>query len=67
MKVISVNAGLPRDVEWQGSTVTTGIFKVPVQGAVRVQTLGLQADLSVHGGRSPTCRRSVQGGLRLPI
>ena len=56
MKVISVNAGLPRDVEWQGSTVTTGIFKVPVQGAVRVQTLGLegdgQADLSVHGGRS---------------
>ena len=56
MKVISVNAGLPRDVEWQGKTVTTGILKTPVQGPVRVRTLGLegdgQADLSVHGGPS---------------
>ena len=56
MKVISVNAGLPREVEWQGKTVTTGIFKAPVQGAVRVRTLNLdgdgQADLSVHGGPS---------------
>jgi MOSC domain-containing protein YiiM len=54
MKLVSVNVGLPREVEWRGRTVTTGIFKSPVQGRVRVQTLNLdgdrQADLSVHGG-----------------
>jgi MOSC domain-containing protein YiiM len=54
MRLVSVNVGLPREVEWRGRTVTTGIFKSPVQGRVRVQTLNLdgdrQADLSVHGG-----------------
>ena len=53
MKVISVNVGLPREVMWKGKTVTTGIFKDPVQGSVRVGRLNLegdrQADLSVHG------------------
>ena len=54
MKVISVNVGLPGEVEWQGKRVATGIFKTPVSGAVNVSTLNLegdgQADLSVHGG-----------------
>lgn len=54
MKVASVNVGLPREVEWRGRSVTTGIFKSPVEGRVRVRTLNLdgdrQADLSVHGG-----------------
>lgn len=54
MKLISVNVGLPRDVIWKGRTVTTGIYKEPVEGAVRVRKLNLdgdrQADLSVHGG-----------------
>ena len=54
MKVISVNVGLPREVEWNGQRVTTGIFKTPVSGQVNVRTLNLegdgQADLSVHGG-----------------
>ena len=54
MKVISVNVGLPREVEWNGQRVTTGIFKTPVSGPVNVRTLNLegdgQADLSVHGG-----------------
>ena len=54
MKVISVNVGLPREVEWQGKRVATGIFKTPVSGAVNVSTLNIegdgQADLSVHGG-----------------
>jgi ferredoxin-NADP reductase/MOSC domain-containing protein YiiM len=54
MKLLSVNVGLPRPVEWKGETVTTGIFKEPVTGPVRVGTLNLegdrQADLSVHGG-----------------
>ena len=54
MKVISVNVGLPREVVWKGRTVTTGIFKGPVAGRVRIQRHNLdgdkQADLSVHGG-----------------
>jgi len=54
MTLCSVNVGLPRDVSWRGTTVTTSIFKEPVQGRVALRTLNLdgdrQADLSVHGG-----------------
>ena len=54
MKLVSVNVRLPREVKWKGRVVTTGIFKEPVAGDVRVRTLNLdgdrQADLSVHGG-----------------
>ena len=54
MRLISVNVGLPRAVVWHGRTVTTGIFKAPVDGRVAVRQLNLdgdrQADLSVHGG-----------------
>lgn len=54
MRIISLNVGLPRVVEWNGEPVTTGIFKEPVSGPVRLMTLNLdgdrQADLSVHGG-----------------
>jgi MOSC domain-containing protein YiiM len=55
VKVVSVNMGLPRELTWKGAPVTTGIFKAPVKGRVRVRALNLdgdrQADLSVHGGR----------------
>ena len=54
MKVLSVNVGLPREVEWRNESVETGIFKSPVSGRVAVTSLNLagdrQADLSVHGG-----------------
>ena len=54
MKLVSVNVGLPRDVEWRGKAVRTSIFKAPVSGRVRVTKLNLegdrQSDLSVHGG-----------------
>lgn len=56
MKIISLNIGLPRIVEWNGGPVSTGIFKSPVPGAVMLRTLNFdgdrQADLSVHGGVS---------------
>jgi len=56
MRLISVNVGLPRTVSWQGSPVTTGIFKDPIEGSVMLRTLNIdgdkQADLSVHGGVS---------------
>jgi len=54
MRIASVNVGLPREVEWRGRSVTTGIFKSPAEGRIPVRTLNLdgdrQADLSVHGG-----------------
>jgi MOSC domain-containing protein YiiM len=54
MKVVSVNVGLPRDVEWRRDLVATAIHKAPVPGRVAVKRLNLegdrQADLSVHGG-----------------
>ena len=54
VRVISVNVGTPRPVEWNGRRVMTGIFKQAVSGPVRLRRLNLdgdrQADLSVHGG-----------------
>ena len=54
MKLVSVNVGLPREVDWHGRSVRTSIWKEPVQGRVHVATLNLdgdqQSDLSVHGG-----------------
>ena len=54
MKLLSVNVGLPREVEWNARTIRTSIFKAPVPGRVRVRKLNLdgdeQSDLTVHGG-----------------
>jgi MOSC domain-containing protein YiiM len=54
MHVISINVGLPREVEWGDQSVLTSIFKVPVPGRVRVDRLNIegdrQSDLTVHGG-----------------
>ena len=54
MKLISVNVGLPREVEVNGKVVRTSIWKNPVHGRVHVSTLNLdgdeQSDLTVHGG-----------------
>src|SRR6201984_2295549 len=53
-RVLSVNVGLPRDIEWKGRTVHTGIWKSPVPGRCRVGRLNLdgdgQGDLAGHGG-----------------
>jgi MOSC domain-containing protein YiiM len=54
MKLLSVNVGLPRELEWNGKIVRTSIFKQPVTGRVRVAKLNVagdqQSDLTVHGG-----------------
>ena len=54
MKLIAVCVGLPRQVDWKGKLVTTGIFKQSVSGRVPMRSLNLdgdrQADLTVHGG-----------------
>lgn len=55
MRVLSVNVGMPREIEWQGKSVLTSIFKSPVSGRVGVRKHNLdgdrQSDLTVHGGR----------------
>ena len=53
-KLVSVNVGLPREVQWHARSVRTSIWKTPKEGRVRVGKLNLegdeQSDLSVHGG-----------------
>jgi MOSC domain-containing protein YiiM len=53
--LISIQVGMPRSVPQGGQGVSTGIFKSPVAGRVRMRSLNLdgdqQADLTVHGGR----------------
>ena len=53
-ELISVNIGLPREVDSPAGLVRTAIFKAPTDLPVRVAPHNLQgdaqADLSVHGG-----------------
>ena len=53
-RLLSVNVGLPRDIQWRGRTVHTGIWKEAVQGRRRVDRLNVegdgQGDLGGHGG-----------------
>jgi MOSC domain-containing protein YiiM len=52
--VVSVNVGGVRTVETGDRTITTAIWKAPVEGRIRVAGVNLsgddQADRSVHGG-----------------
>jgi len=53
-RLLSVNVGMPRDIEWRGKTVRTGIWKEPVAGRRPVGKLNVegdgQGDLAGHGG-----------------
>ena len=53
-RLLSVNTGMPRDIEWKGRTVHTAIWKDPVHARCRVRRLNLdgdgQGDLAGHGG-----------------
>ena len=53
-RLLSVNVGLPRGIEWKGRIVHTGIWKDAVGGRCRVGKLNLegdgQGDLAGHGG-----------------
>ena len=52
--VVSVNVGLPREIEWLGRRATTSIWKEPVEGRVEVAGVNVagddQADRNFHGG-----------------
>ncbi|SPM34437.1 sulfurase, partial [Mycobacterium rhizamassiliense] len=53
-RLVSVNVGMPKNVQWRDKTVYTGIWKTPVQGPVMVRRLNIdgdgQGDLAGHGG-----------------
>ncbi len=53
-KILSINVSLPKEIDFEGQKVTTGIFKEPIEGRIMLRTLNLdgdkQADLTVHGG-----------------
>jgi hypothetical protein len=54
LKIVSLNVGLPREVEWEGHAVLTSIFKEPVERRLRESSHNFegdeQSDLTVHGG-----------------
>ena len=54
MELLSVNVSLGEEVDYKGKTVTTGIFKKPIDGRVMLRTLNIdgdrQVDLGGHGG-----------------
>jgi ferredoxin-NADP reductase/MOSC domain-containing protein YiiM len=53
-KLLSVNVGLPREIEWQGKLVRTAIWKNSVSHRIFARRLNLdgdgQGDLQGHGG-----------------
>jgi ferredoxin-NADP reductase/MOSC domain-containing protein YiiM/ferredoxin len=53
-RLLSVNVGMPRDVEWERRIVHTAVWKEPVDGRRMVRRLNVdgdgQGDLAGHGG-----------------
>lgn len=53
-RLLSVNVGLPKEINWRGQTVRTAIWKDPIQGKRMVRRLNIegdgQGDLVGHGG-----------------
>lgn len=54
MKLLSIFVGKPRELDYNGRFVATGIYKEEINGPVQVHFLNIagdqQADLTVHGG-----------------
>ncbi len=52
--LLSVNVGMPQDLDWHGKTVHTAVWKRPVRGPQQVRRLNIdgdgQGDLAGHGG-----------------
>jgi MOSC domain-containing protein YiiM len=59
MKIISTNIGSKKTIQWKGKTLTTGIYKFPVNGPIYLDSYGVQGDhinnLKVHGGLDKAC------------
>lgn len=55
MKIIATNIGQKRDIDWKGKTVTTGIFKFPVDNRIFLDTENVKGDT--------ICNRIHHGGI----
>lgn len=59
MKIVSVNIGKEKTINWQGKTITTGIYKEPVEGPIALgpfQAIGDHINnKKVHGGIDKAC------------
>jgi MOSC domain-containing protein YiiM len=66
--VVSVNASLPRDVEWQGRVVHTATWEHSVRGRVMARWLNLdgdgQGDLAGYSGEARAVMVSQLGSYR---
>lgn len=66
-RVVSLNVGAVRTLEFRGLQVATAIWKVPVIGPIRVGGVNLagddQADRSVHGGQDKAVYAYAQEDL----
>jgi ferredoxin-NADP reductase/MOSC domain-containing protein YiiM/ferredoxin len=53
-RLLSINVGLPREIEWEGKRVRSAIWKAPVDGPRMVRRINVdgddQADRAGHGG-----------------
>lgn len=59
MKVVSVNIGERKTVTWRGKEVQTGIYKYPVDSAIRLGESDVEGDVvhdrKYHGGTEKAC------------
>lgn len=59
MKIISTNLAVERIIQWQGKTVTTGIYKKPTSGPIYLAAESVRGDCvanrAVHGGLDKAC------------
>ena len=60
MHIDAISVGRPKEVEYEGKTMRTSIFKTPVEGPQKVTFTNIegdeQANLKVHGGPTrPIC------------
>ena len=60
--IVSVNVGLPKDVEWKGRTVRTAVWKDAVPGRRKVARLNIEGDGQAFAGS----RWRAPGRSRLP-
>ncbi len=59
MKIIATNIGERKDIDWKGKTITTGIYKFPVDGPVFLDHEHVKGD--------QICNRAHHGGIEQAV
>ena len=59
MRIVSTNLSKPKEIQWRGKTVITGIFKEPIEGQVTLGEEDVEGDSVIdrkyHGGVDQAC------------